>query len=153
VNAALARQTTYGVDVTFRWRPLQRGIYQSFILQSEVMRQVNQRDPLLPGPTGCAACVSLPGGYAGPSRDHTGAYVFARYQTGRRSFIGTRYDYLQDTESDGRTLNAGSVYFQWFPSEFSKVVAGYERVSGSARVNRLLLQAAFSLGPHKPHPF
>jgi hypothetical protein len=45
------------------------------------------------------------------------------------------------------------VYFQWFPSEFSKVVAGYERVSGSARVNRLLLQAAFSLGPHKPHPF
>ena len=73
----------------------------------------------------------------------------------RRGFLGARYDYIQDPEGDGRTLNAGSVYLQWFPSEFSKLVAGYEAVSpsGGTMVNRLLLQASFSLGPHKPHPF
>ena len=52
--------------------------------------------------------------------------LFARYQTGQRSFLGARYDWLQDPERDGRTLNAGSVYLEWFPSEFSKLVAGYE---------------------------
>lgn len=155
VNAAVARQSTLGADLTYRWRPLQQGIYRSFILQGEVMRQLNEADPGLPDATGCLACVDDPDGYAGPSKDLTGAYLFARYQTGRRTFVGARYDYLQDPENDGRNLNAGSVYLQWFPSEFSKLVAGYEAVApaGSPRVHRLLLQAAFSIGPHKPHPF
>jgi len=73
----------------------------------------------------------------------------------QRGFLDARYDYLQDPLNDGRTLNAGSVYLEWFPSEFSKLVAGYEATSpaGGSVVNRLLLQATFALGPHKPHPF
>jgi hypothetical protein len=73
----------------------------------------------------------------------------------RRGFVGARGDWLQDPERGGRTLNAGSVYLEWFPSEFSKLVAGYEALSpsGDSLVNRLLFQASFSLGPHKPHPF
>jgi hypothetical protein len=155
VNAALARQTVLGADLTYRWRPLQQGLYKSFILQSEIMHQINESDPGLPGVNGCAECVSASLGYAGPTRDFTGAYVFARWQLTQRGFIGSRYDWLQDPITDGRTLNAGSVYLEWFPSEFSKLVAGYEAVapSGGTTVNRLLLQASFALGPHKPHPF
>ena len=155
VNAALARQSVIGADLTYRWRPLQQGLYRSFILQTEIMRQINERDPRIPGVNGCVACAAATLGYAGPTRDFTGAYVFARWQTGQRAFIGSRYDWVQDTENDGRTLNAGSVYLEWFPSEFSKLVAGYEAVSpsGGTLVNRLLLQASFALGPHKPHPF
>jgi hypothetical protein len=155
VNAALARQTMLGADLTYRWRPLQQGLYRSFMLQSEVMHQINERSPGIPGATGCIACASASLGYAGPTQDYTGAYVLARYQTSQRSFIDARYDWLQDPESDGRTLNAGSVYLEWFPSEFSKLVAGYEALSrpGDTLVNRLLVQATFSLGPHKPHPF
>ena len=155
VNAAVARQSVLGADLTYRWRPLQQGLYKSFILQSEVMRQLNQRDPGIPGVSGCAVCGAAALGYAGPTRDFTGAYVFARWQTSQRSFIGSRYDFLQDEQNGGRTLNAGSVYLEWFPSEFSKLVAGYEAVSpsGGTLVNRLLLQASFALGPHKPHPF
>jgi len=155
VNAALARQTVLGADLTYRWRPLQQGLYKSFILQSEIMHQLNERDPGLPGVNGCAECASASLGYAGPTRDFTGAYVFARWQLTQRGFIGSRYDWLQDPITDGRTLNAGSVYLEWFPSEFSKLVAGYEAVapSGGTTVNRLLLQASFALGPHKPHPF
>ena len=154
VNATLARQSTFGADFTFRWRPLQQGLYQSFILQSEVMHQRNERDPALPT-VSCAVIPCSPPAYAGPTRDYTGAYVFARYQTGQRQFIGARYDYVQNPETDGRTLNAGSVYLEWYPSEFSKLAAGYEAVknSGDDLLNRLLIQATFSLGPHKPHPF
>jgi hypothetical protein len=156
INATLARQSTFGADLTYRWRPLQQGLYESFILQSEVMRQRNERNPALPAvvcPAAPAPC-PLPA-YAGPTRDYTGAYVFARYQTGQRQFVGARYDYLQNPENGGRTLNAGSVYLEWYPSEFSKLAAGYEAVknSGDSLLNRLLVQATFSLGPHKPHPF
>jgi hypothetical protein len=159
-NATNARQSTLGADFTYRWRPLQQGLYQSFILQSEVMQQINEKDPRVPGAGICVkgdcALVRAPAGsYAGPTRNHAGAYVFARLQTGQRSFIGSRYDYVQNPENDGRTLTAGSVYLEWFPSEFSKLVAGYEGVSseGSTFLNRLLVQAVFALGPHKPHPF
>ncbi|MBA3671163.1 MAG: hypothetical protein H0W68_03940 [Gemmatimonadaceae bacterium] len=146
VNAVNARQSTFGADLTYRWRPLQQGIYESFILQAEVMRQTNERAPPLP---------SRSVAYTGPTRDYTGAYVFARYQTSQRSYLGSRYDYVQDPERDGRTLNAGSVYLEWYPSEFTKLLAGYEalrRADDGVR-NRLLIQAVFSLGPHKPHPF
>ena len=142
MNAAVARQSVFGADLTYRWRPLQQGLYKSFILQGEIMHQINESDPGIPGVNGCEDCV-------------TGAYVFARWQTGQRTFVGARYDWLQDPIIDGRTLNAGSVYLEWFPSEFSKLVAGYEAVSpsGGDMLNRLLLQATFALGPHKPHPF
>lgn len=154
-NAALARQTVLGADLTYRWRPLQQGLYRSFILQTEVMRQLNGRRPTVPLPAGCTSCGALESSYAGPLRDYTGAYLFARYQTTRRTFLGARGDWLQDDQRDGRTLRAGSVYFEVFPSEFSKLVAGYEAVSpaGGTVTHRLLLQAAFSLGPHRPHPF
>jgi hypothetical protein len=93
--------------------------------------------------------------YDGPSRDFSGGYVFARYQLTRRGHIGGRFDTFQDEAAAGRTSRAASGYLEFFPSEFSKLVAGYERYSpaeGTA-TNRILLQAAFSIGPHKPHPF
>jgi len=69
--------------------------------------------------------------------------------------LGARFDSFQDEAAGGRTSTAASGYLQYFPSEFSKLLAGYERYSpaeGSA-TNRILLQATFALGPHKPHPF
>lgn len=153
-NAVSARQSVIGTDFTYRWRPLQQGLYKSFILQVEVMRQLNERRPELPG----AAT------YDGPTRDLTGAYAFARWQLTRRAYLGARYDYLQDPLANGETLDAASGYLEFFPSEFSKLMLGYERtmpsagyralgIDGSERLNRILLQATFALGPHKPHPF
>lgn len=150
--ATAARQSVVGADVTYRWRPLQQGLYRSFIFQAEFMRQLNERDPRLGLPDGVP-----PAGFAygGPDRDFSGAYVFARYQLTRRGHLGARFDTFQDEAAAGRTSTAASGYLEWFPSEFSKLVASYERYSpaeGSA-TNRILLQATFALGPHRPHPF
>lgn len=144
-----ARQSVIGADVTYRWRPLQQGLFRSFLLRAEVMRQLNERDPDLGDLAGTHT-------YAGPTRDFDGAYVFARYQLARRWFVGARADWLEDPETDGETLRAGSGYLQFYPSEFSKLVAGFEHLrpgGGGDGVNRLILQATFALGPHKPHPF
>jgi hypothetical protein len=143
-NAVGVRQTTLGADLTYRWRPLQQGLYRSLIVQAEVMRQLNGRaDDLFDDV------------YLGPDRDFTGAYAFARYQLGQRLFAGVRGDWVQDPQADGDELRAGSAYLEFFPSEFSKLGAAFERLqpgSGDG-VNRVLLQATFALGPHKPHPF
>jgi hypothetical protein len=141
ITAVAARQTVVGVDLTYRWRPLQQGLYRSLIVQAELMRQLNER-------------VSIPG-YQGPTRGFTGWYLFGRYQLSRRTHLGARYDWVQDPEAAGARFTAGSGYLQFFPSEFSKLMVGYERVSpgGEPAFGRILLQATFALGPHKPHPF
>lgn len=147
-NAVNARQSLFGADFTYRWKPLQQGLYRSFILQAEYMRQFNQKTPGLPESV-------APGRYLGPRRAFDGAYVFARYQLTRRGFLGARGDLVEDPQADGRTLHAASAYYEFFPSEFSKLVAGYEHQwpQGGVSVSRLILQATFALGPHKPHPF
>jgi hypothetical protein len=150
--ATAARQSVFGADLTYRWRPLQQGLYRSFILQAEFMRQLNERDPPLLLPDNVSPDDFA---YAGPDRDFSGGYLFARYQLTRRGYIGARFDAFQDEAANGRTSTAASGYLQWFPSEFSKLMAAYERYSpaeGSA-TNRILLQATFALGPHRPHPF
>ncbi len=151
VNAYATRQTTLGADLTYRWRPLQQGLYRSLIVQGEVMHQMNTD----PGET-----VLLPEGttavFEGPRRAFTGAYAFARWQLTQRTFLGTRFDWVQDpTTPDGDALTAGSGYLEFFPSEFSKLTAAYERLNPAFGdgINRILLQATFALGPHKPHPF
>ena len=141
VNAVNGRQSIAGGDLTFRWRPLQQGLYRSLIVQTEFMRQFNERfsDPLVQS----------------ANRDFNGAYGFARWQLTQRLYLGGRYDWLQDPDLAGETFTAGSGYLEWFPSEFSKLMVGYERTmpTGLDATNRVLLQASFALGPHKPHPF
>jgi hypothetical protein len=154
INAVAARQSAIGADITYRWRPLQQGLYKSFILQAEFLRQLNERSRTIERRIPVDPVTGAPS-YAGPDRDFTGAYVFARYQLTRRLHLGARGDWLQDPETDGGTLKAGSGYLEWFPSEFSKLVAAYERrvpSSGSGE-NRILFQATFAVGPHRPHPF
>lgn len=142
-NAVASRQSTFGGDATFRWRPLQQGLYRSFIAQAEYFFQRNARnaDPA----------------FGGPNRDFSGAYGFARWQMTRRTYVAARYDWLEDPELAGETTTAASGYLQWFPSEFSKLTAAFERVmpsiAGATPTNRILLQASFAIGPHKPHPF
>jgi hypothetical protein len=158
-----ARQSVIGADFTYRWRPLQQGLYRSFILQAEWMRQINENDPRIP-----PALADSSATYAGPRGSRSGFYAFARYQLTRRLYVGARVDHLGALSSiaggEG-SLAAQSAYIEFFPSEFSKLLAMFEHVrrngaqlafpdlGPSRHANRLLLQATFALGPHKPHPF
>jgi hypothetical protein len=149
VNALNARQTVIAADFSYRWRPLQQGLYKSFILQAEIMKQLNESDPELPPELSAFS-------FTGPTRDFLGGYVFGRYQISARGYLGSRFDWLEDPVAAGASFRAISGIYEFFPSEFSKLIASYERVmpGGDAdAINRLLFQASFALGPHKPHPF
>jgi len=112
------------------------------------MRQHNDAPGLASG---------LPAGavYLGPTEETTGLYAFSRWQLSRRLFLGARYDWVEAAGDAERDFSAISGYLQFFPSEFSKLVLGYENLRPDAgdRLNRLLLQATIAIGPHRPHPF
>jgi hypothetical protein len=93
-----ARQTVVGADLTYRWRPLQQGLYRSFILQAEWLRQVNENDPRIP--TDLAPSDAR---YAGPRGSRSGFYTFARYQLTRRLYVGARVDHLGAPARDDGT--------------------------------------------------
>jgi hypothetical protein len=150
VTAAAARQTLFGVDLTYRWRPPERGLYRSFIFQAEFLRQQNRTPGALPPAAPGEVVV-----FEGPTRSFNGGYAFARYQVSRRAYLAARFDTLEDPEFGGERTRAVSGYYTFLPSEFSKLVAAFERLTpgGQSGINRILLQATFALGPHRPHPF
>ena len=129
----------FGIDATFRWRPLRRSIYQSFLGRSEVIW--SRRDQ----PSG------LQGGI--------GFYVSGDYQVGRRWFAGVRIDRSVDP-ADVSLVDVGrSATLTFRPSEFSQVRAQYRRTNygtGPSLVssaNELLFQVQFAIGAHGAHPF
>jgi len=125
----------YGVDATFRWRPLQRSIYHSFIGRSEWIW--SRRDQ------------------ANGLQKSSGFYVSGDYQFGRRWFGGVRYD-ASDRATDASLRDTGASFLlTYWPSEFSQVRAQYRRTNyalGPA-ADELLFQFQFSIGAHGAHPF
>ena len=127
--------TLVGFDATYRWKPLQRAIYHSFVARSEV---IWNRTPHPVGPS-----------------TGSGFYVSGDYQFARRWFAGARYD-ASDRASDLSLQDrGGSASLTFWPSEFSQVRGQYRRTvyAGDQTANELLFQLQFSIGAHGAHPF
>jgi hypothetical protein len=125
----------YGVDATFRWKPLQRSIYRSFVGRSEwVWSHRDQPDGV---------------------QQSTGLYVSGDYQLGRRWFAGARYD-RSNRATDASLLDTGGAFLvTYWPSEFSQVRGQYRRTNYALApaANEFLFQFQFSIGAHGAHPF
>jgi hypothetical protein len=125
----------YGVDATFRWKPLQRAIYQSFLGRGElVWSRRDQPDGL---------------------QNAFGFYLSGDYQLARRWFAGARYDW-SDRADDASLHDSGqSVLLTFKPTEFSLVRGQYRRIRYAIgeTANELLFQFLFAIGAHGAHPF
>ena len=126
----------YGADVTFRWKPLQRAIYRSFVARSELIW--SRREELV------------------TRHQAFGGYASADYQLQRRWFAGARADWAErarDADIKDRGLSAVLTYW---PSEFSQVRTHYRRTrygDQPATAHELLMQVLFTIGAHGAHPF
>lgn len=125
----------YGVDATFRWKPLRRAIYHSFVGRSEFIWSQRQQFP--------------------SEQRAFGFYTSGDYQLGRRWFVGGRYDHSDRAEFARLTDQGGSALLTYWPSEFSQIRGQYRftRYAGAVDAHEVLLQAIFSLGAHGAHPF
>ena len=127
--------TLYGMDATFRWRPLQRAIYHSFVGRSEIIW--SRRD----GASGLQA--------------GNGFYVSGDYQFARRWFAGARLDRSHRATDASLVDDGGSMMLTYWPSEFSQVRGQYRRTNydDAPAANEFLFQFQFSIGAHGAHPF
>ena len=127
-----------GLDVTYRYKPLERGLYRSFISRTELI--VNRRSG---------------------SGDHAfGFYTSADYQFAQRWFAGVRLDQTDRADAPDLTDRGASLTLTFWPSEFSQFRAqgrhiryGNGGTVNGHSVNELLLQVLFSIGAHGAHSF
>lgn len=131
-----------GVDLTYRWKPLERSLYKSFIARFEGV--ANQT--------------------SGFDRTLYGFYASADYQLGRRWHAGVRLD---SADFDARfvdvavpelatsTDRAISATLSFWPSEFSQIRGQLRRsrYENGPTFNEVLLQLQFSIGAHGAHTF
>jgi hypothetical protein len=125
----------YGTDFTFRYRPLRRAIYHSFIARSEL---IWSRREQLDG-----------------RRDAFGYYVSGDYQFARRWFAGARYDNSERSYDETLRDEGYSLLLTWWPSEFSQIRGQFRRTdyAEGESANEFLFQFQFSIGAHGAHPF
>ncbi len=125
----------YGMDATFRWKPLRRAIYHSFLGRTEL---VWSRRELLSGtPTAF------------------GFYSSGEYRINRRWTAGGRYDRSGRARDANLTDSGFSALLTYWPSEFSQLRGQYRYVRYAEGLpgNELRFQLLFSLGAHGAHPF
>ncbi len=133
----LGRFTTrlFGVDATFRWRPLTRAIYHQFVARTELIR--SQRDQF------------------NGLQKADGFYLSGDYQFARRWWVGGRLD-QSDRANDASVQDRGqSFVLTYMPSEFSQLRGQYRRTAfgDGPTAHELLMQFQFAIGAHGAHPF
>ena len=147
-------QRYYGMNTAVRWRPPGQALFRSFIWSTEWL------------------------GQSGPESLVWGGFSHAEWQTGRRTYLGARFDAVQTPGSQevvlfreeadrqvalealdgGEWMYSASAGLTFFPSEFSRFRLwgerswgeGYDSDSGTWKA---VFQTTFSIGPHRPHAF
>jgi len=127
--------TLYGIDGTFKWKPLSRSIYHSFTGRTEWIWSRHQQ--------------------FGGTQKPWGMYVSGDYQLARRWYAGARLDRSGQANDASLVDTGGSFVVTYWPSEFSQLRAQYQRTNYAlgSTANQLLFQFQFSIGAHGAHPF
>ncbi len=127
----------WGVDATFRWRPLRRAIYRRFLARTELVWSRRQAE------------------VEAPAQDAFGFYAAADYQFARRWYLGARYDWSERAAEAALRDRGGSLQLSWWPSEFSQIRGQYRRTQAAEgqKADEFLFQFLFSIGAHGAHTF
>lgn len=129
-----------GFDITYKWKPVTERLkpYKSFLWQTEFIAS-QPHDRRL--------------------ENAWGFYTFGEYQLTRRNYLGLRLDYSQFlTEKKGDYEWAVSPYWTFWQSDFARYRLTYTHTErniadGPGGDDSIMLQATFSIGVHRPHPF
>jgi hypothetical protein len=125
-----------GLDLTYRWKPLQTGLYRSALFRGEVYRSRREQ----------------------PEGEQTalGWYAAGDYQLAKRWFVGARYEAAEHADDDSLRDTGIAGILTFWPSEFSQLRAELRRRHFGLTdedANEILLQLQFAIGAHGAHPF
>ena len=135
-NALDLATTMAGVDLTYKWKPVQFNTYNSFTWQNEALL--------------CNADTST----GNPVQSY-GAYSFMEYQIEKRMFVGARFDYSglpMIAKADERTE---SLLFRFQPTEFSIYALEFQNVNRNygPSFKQVVFRVIFGIGTHAAHSY
>jgi hypothetical protein len=125
----------FGADFRLSWRPPARALYRSFTIRGEAYAQRRE--------------------VSGVVTTFTGAYASAQLQLSRRLFGGLRADAVEPLGVPAATTWALVPALTWWQSEWVYLRLEWQHQrdaipgGGHQRLNRLVLQTVWAIGPHK----
>jgi len=125
-----------GVDLTYKWKPLQYNTYQSLVVQSEVLTSNKKISH-------------------GENIHAWGGYILSTWQVGQRYFLTGRFDYSNVPDDATRIDRALSLTLGWYATEFQKIEleGRHSSTNGFADANQVLLRSIFVIGAHGAHSY
>ena len=125
-----------GVDLTYKWKPLQFNTYQSLVLQAEALwsnKKVSTHEKV----------------------KSWGMYGLATYQLSKRWFLTGRFDYSNKPDNALFVERAYSGTLGWYATEFQKVELEFKAATSNAFADtwQLVLRSVFVIGAHGAHAY
>ena len=150
--AATRDAFTYSADVLYKWKPLRRGEFRSFVVGGQGF--LGERDFAEEVDTdGDGEPDDLVEGSASPS----GYFAFAQVQTTRTTYLGARWDDTSTITDDSVRRRAIGGYATWYASEFLRLRLGYERRMSDLEEedgrDSVFAELNVVIGAHPPEPF
>ncbi len=136
VNAMQFTTTMGGIDLTYKWKPVQFNTFQSFTWQTEAI----------------VCRTSTP---AAANIQTYGAYSFVEYQIEKRTFLGAQFDYSALPGNKSNEDRVSSVLVRFQPTEFQILALEFQHDNRSyaADANQVVLRAIFVIGSHGAHAY
>jgi len=140
------------LDFKYKYRP---SSYHSLVVQGEYLlnkRKARQDRDLV-------GFVDAEGNPVRRAINTSGLYLYADYQFRKIFSLGARYDWSQEPYHQEDEAQAFAVFLGYYPVEETlglRLQYQHTRNQGfsaTQSINMIALQAIFSLGPHKAHPF
>lgn len=139
---------TISADFLYKWKPLRRGEFRSFLLGGQVFDArrdflVDTNDDGVPDATER----TRPLGY----------FVFSQHQFSRTSYVGVRWDDTDSIDDDSIRRRGVTGYLTWYASEFLRMRFAYEHrmsdLPDEDGRDSFLAELNFVFGAHPPEPF
>jgi hypothetical protein len=130
------------LDVFYKWKPLQQGEYQSFLVGAQLFYARHEfDDPVLGG-----------------TRTHPfGWTAWSQWQASSRLYLGVRYDQTEVLTNDRQERRKVSPYLTWYTSEFFRARVTYEHtwsdLPAENNLDSVFVELVVVFGAHPTEPF
>jgi len=125
-----------GVDLTYKWKPLQFNAYQSVVLQTEMLWSDKK--------VGADQRVKS-----------WGMYALATYQLAKRWFLTGRFDYSNTPDNASFVESGFSGILGWYATEFQKIELEVNAATSNSfgDAQQIVLRSVFVIGAHGAHAY
>jgi len=143
-ESGLTTTHLFGADVTYKWAPSEQRESHSFVAGGELF-------------VGDHSYTDSAG--ASVAQKPVGWFGYLQYQFSYWTYVGVRYDWLEEPANDKQVTKAVSAYVSYYTTEFLRFRVGLEHKASDAlvasqnNVNSIIFEANFVFGSHPTEPY